>query len=355
MAYLDGRKIDLFIHLDATSSGAQLIASWTLDITAAWQANLFSVENQEIDRENLYNWCYTNFKEFCASCGQPLPDKLGYKQIKNEAIMPWFYGSDKAPKETFGKSHKALFDIFMAKNFPGLAYMHSIMIELWDKKKAVYSWHMPDGGFCECPTFITQNVEATFNDSDITVPCKVIGTKDNGRALGAHMAHATDAFILREVERSAHPKLKKNAWIKRVLEQSSDTYVYPVIDNKALTFLLDIGKASGFYSLRIIEAIKCEYDIHCVPRHILEELLSQFAPVAYDIMPIHDCFMVRPDMGNLVREAYIYNLYKLAHSEKFASWLMSAIAGKEVTCKEFYANRYEFAQEILRTCDYAIC
>ena len=120
--------------------------------------------------------------------------------------------------------------------------------------------------------------------------------------------------------------------------------------------LLNLGEASGFYSLRIIDEIECKADLKVIPRDVLLELLGQFATEPYDVAPIHDCFMIAPHAVNHVRASYIYNMYKIARSEKWENYFMRQITGDpSYRSKLFYPDRKEFAEEILKTADYALC
>lgn len=350
-SYHLGHKIGLLCHWDATSSGAQFIAAMTLDIRAAWLANLFSLDGKEQDRENFYLWVYHEFKKFCEESGKALDPNLTYKQVKNGAIMVWFYGSDDGPKQTFGEELKPLFDQFMATMFPGLKWFHDMLIRFHRKDVDHYSWRLPDGMLCDFPLMKEVTYNVPFAGDIVQVTMEIQSPVEHTRAIAANMVQSFDAFLAREVILSANPPIGKLNWIKRNIDHCG---LSTEGGNPKLMDLLALGKKFNFYSLQIVFECKDRFDLAGVPRDVMEELLSQFSPKTYSIFPIHDCFMVRPDHSNLVREQYIYNLYKFARSATFGNYVLEQILGRPVKIAEFFNNRQQFADAILESCNYAI-
>ena len=351
-AVSNGWKIGRLTHLDAASSGAQFISMMTLDIRAAWLANLFALDGNEQERENLYLWVYHAFQEYCKRQGKPLSPNLTYRQVKNGALIPWFYGSENGPKETFGEEVKTMFDAFMRQMFPGLVWFHDMMTKLHRKDVDVYRWRMPDGVLCETPVMVERSYNVPFCGAMLTVTMKVQGYADHSKMIGANFVQSCDGFICREMIRSANPPIEKIKWIRKNIYLCGSPFAEP--DNPKLKMLLDCGKAADFYSLQIVFEVQTQMDLAAVPRDVMEELLSQFAPHKYSIFPIHDCFMATPDNGNLIREQYIYNMYKFARSAKIGNWILEQIIGRKVPIAEFFGNRKQFAEAILESCNYAI-
>lgn len=345
-------RIGRLVHLDAASSGAQFISMMTLDIRAAWLANLFSVDGREQDRENFYLWAYDAFKAYCAEQGKPLDPNLSYRQVKNGCFIPWFYGSENGPIETLGEEVKTMFDEFMRQMFPGLVWFHDMMTRLHRKDVDIYRWRMPDGVLCETPVMVDHYYNVQFAGELLTVKVNEQGCTDHSKMIGANFVQSCDGFVCREMIRSANPPFEKIKWIKENIDLCGSPYATP--DNPRLEMLLNCGKKADFYSLQIVFEIKSQMDLASVPREVMEELLAQFAPEKYSIFSIHDCFMVTANNGNLIREQYTYNMYKFARSAKIGNWILEQIVGRPVPIAEFFNNRQQFAEEILNTCNYAI-
>ena len=351
-AISNGWRIGRLGHLDAASSGAQFISMMTLDIRAAWLSNLFSLDGNKQERENLYLWVYHAFQEYCLKQGEPLDPNLSYRQVKNGALIPWFYGSENGPINTFGERVKQMFDAFMRQMFPGLVWFHDMMTKLHRKDVDIYRWRMPDGVLCETPVIVEQEFPVEFLGEILTVKMKVQSCADHSKMIGANFVQSCDGFVNREMVRSANPPIDKIKWIKENIWLCGSPYATP--DNPRLKMLLDCGKAADFYSLQIVFEVNTQMDLASVPREVMEELLSQFAPHKYSIFPIHDCFMATADNGNLIREQYIYNMYKFARSAKIGNWILKQIIGRDVPIAEFFGNRQQFAESILESCNYAI-
>ena len=350
-----GIPTGILLHYDATSSGYQFDAVELLDVNTAWQSCLVVLDDKPKRRENIYYHIKDGVAAEAEAAGNPLPMKINkYKVIKNGASIPYKYGSNRGPKKVFGKSHVGYFFTYMKKNHPASSYRHGQMVEVWDSSRTEYKWTMPDGYEVIVYSMADKDYSMTFCGHTIIAHNKnIIQPRETSRQLGANCTQSKDAFIMREVFRAAHPNLKKLHWISRHADLCG---TQETCGNKELMRLLNLGEASGFYSLRIIDEIECKADLKVIPRDVLLELLGQFATEPYDVAPIHDCFMIAPHAVNHVRASYIYNMYKIARSEKWENYFMRQITGDpSYRSKLFYPDRKEFAEEILKTADYALC
>lgn len=66
--------------------------------------------------------------------------------VKN-ALMPFYYGSQKRPKEAFGEDTSELNAFYEAQSLvvPGASYLMPILRSSWDDYAEEHAWTLPDG------------------------------------------------------------------------------------------------------------------------------------------------------------------------------------------------------------------
>jgi hypothetical protein len=174
--------------LDATNSGVQVMAALGKCGISARTCNLI---NTGI-REDLYGAVLTKLQGVNIS-----RDKV------KEAIIPMLYGSKAAPRELFGEGTKELkaFVYAVESTIPILGELRALMDSCWGSNKKYHQFTMPDGHVVKLPTMVMHQERVEIFDTSFTYQWKDVGVSDNSTALLAHLCHATDAYIAREMVR----------------------------------------------------------------------------------------------------------------------------------------------------------
>lgn len=292
------------ISLDATSSGAQILAVLTGDRQAAELCNVVDTGT----RENLYDNIY---KLMLAEVG-------GNSKIKSEdikrSIMTSLYGSIRVPKEVFGEGE--LYDAFqkvMTENLPVVWELNQIMLDIWDPTVDIHSWIMPDNFHVNIKVITQIKDSVNFLDKPYDVFRKVNAPKEDGRSLGANLTHSVDGFIVRELTRrcSFDPVQIGRVWDlldNPVRENTITTEATKMVDK-----LWTLYQESGYLSARILDYLD-ETNVDLVDRLKIRELIHSLPMVPFQVIAVHDCFRVLPNYGNDLRKQYNLQLALISKS-----------------------------------------
>lgn len=130
-----GLPIGYTISLDATASGAQLLALLLGCEASAKHCNLIDVGHRVDFYTNLY-------KALCERVENP--GKITRSMAK-EAMVPWFYGSEAEPKEVFGEGSQLMaFKATMLEEVPGINALRDALTGLWNSDADIHEWTLPD-------------------------------------------------------------------------------------------------------------------------------------------------------------------------------------------------------------------
>lgn len=176
-----GQPIGYPVSLDATASGAQLLA---ILIGCRQSASLCNVVDSG-KREDLYTNVF-----------QLLKDRMGEAEAVSRddckrAIMTSLYGSTEQPKRVFGEGEKLdAFYATMEEDLPGVWELNQALIELWNPNTYSHDWTLPDN-FHVKTKVMAQKVETVlFLDSKHDVITYENRPQARGLAMGANIIHS---------------------------------------------------------------------------------------------------------------------------------------------------------------------
>ena len=300
-----GQSINYPISLDATASGAQILALLAGCERSAMLSNVIDSG----DRLDFYT-------EITKLINQYSEDdvKISRSDAK-DAIMPSFYGSTKAPKDVFGEG--ALYELFqkiMSIASPGIWNLNSMFLALWDSDALEFAWVMPDNFHAKFK--VKQNVQHEFSFlgmlNTVTIPeNKPI---ENGKALGANIIHSLDGMVVRELTARCNYNAKHITNLRKWALSNVRNISRNRSKDKTLLKLLSNANCSGYYPVRMLDYID-KRNIGLVDQTELLEMLNSLPFQPFQILSIHDCFRVHPNYGNDLRKQYNMILSKLAQSD----------------------------------------
>lgn len=193
-AYLDaiaGIPTGYIMGLDATASNLQLMAVLIGCPTTAKATNLINTGK----REDAYEMVARDVGLPRSTCKKP--------------VMTSFFGSKQQPKELFGEGTPELAAFYEAldTHFVGAMEWMEDVQSCWDPKATCYTFHMPDMHTSRIKVMkavdkvieIDELDHATFTHRLYENTCK-----DFGLFLQAHIVHAVDGYIVREMLRMAN-------------------------------------------------------------------------------------------------------------------------------------------------------
>lgn len=334
--------IGYMVGLDATSSFAQMQGILLSDVKACLLSNVIF----EDERKDIYTYLYKKVLEKVPNC----PSHITRSEIK-KVIMQYFYGGQKTPKEVLGEDIFEKFEEVMREELPLCCFLREYMLNSWDPTASEYTWVLPDN-FHVCVNVEASMKESfTFKGKSFNSYYKVKAPAKTGRSLGPNFIHSVDGFILREMVARCHFDQNKIDSLRKV--QYSKPKVINLNENtlknyKTINILLDLGKKSGYYSIRLLDFID-ESTYSLVPKDILESLLKSLPAKSFDISTIHDCFFCHPNYVNDMREQYRQCLISLAKSNLIEFCFKDLFKNPNFTFIKQDISEY-VAQE-----EYAIC
>lgn len=300
-----GQPIKYPISLDATASGAQILAL----LAGCERSAVLSNVIDSGDRLDFYSEITKLINQYADG-----DVKISRKDAK-DAIMPSFYGSTKAPKDVFGEG--VLYEVFqkiMSIASPGIWNLNSMFLALWDSNALEYAWVMPDNFHAKFK--VKQNVQHNFTFlgmiNTVTIPEN--RPIENGKALGANIIHSLDGMVVRELTARCNYNAKHISRIRKWALSNVRNISRNRSKDKTLRRLLINARYSQYYPVRMLSYID-KHNIGLVDRTELLEMLNSLPIKPFEILSIHDCFRVHPNYANDLRKQYNIILSKLAQSD----------------------------------------
>lgn len=321
----NGEPVAYPVGLDATASGAQLLAALVGCELSAKLCNVIDTG----DREDFYTRVY-----------EAMLDRLGNQatltrsQVK-DAIVPWFYGSKALPKKIFGEG--LLLETFLstiAEEAPGVAMLNEALMGLWRPDVLSHDWVMPDNFHVKVKVMDDHSEVVHFLDRPYEVQTKVNRPMDEGLSIPANVTHSIDGMLVREVlRRCNYDRNRYEEVLELLLTTSTHCMVAPRMTPNAtmLKTLMQHYHESGFLSARVIDYIDTNtvYLLDSAERKVVGDLLLTFAEKSFPVISVHDRFGCHPNYGNELRRVYNQLLHEIAASTLLQN-LASQIAGTSV-------------------------
>lgn len=177
--------------LDATASGYGIIACLTGCIKTATKVNLVNTGKREC--------IYQSFADYMTMiCGHEI-----LREIVKEPVMTKVYNSTSKPKTVFGEGTPELeaFLRTIAEECPGaMEYLEDVQT-LWDSKRDVYTWSLPNGHTARCKVMEIVDARIEINEikMSFTHRTKVNKPIDYGLMLQANIVQSIDGYIVQEM------------------------------------------------------------------------------------------------------------------------------------------------------------
>lgn len=300
-----GEPISHPIHLDAVSSGSQWLSVLTHDRPSALMCNVLNSGS----RKDLYTDIYKKIEKIIGSNPFITRDKV------KKAIMTSLYGSTATPKELFGENIH-IFEQVMSREMSKSWELNKLLTDNWISDQAVIKWIMPDNFHVNCTVKCMVEDEFIFRGKVRKFIHQEIKESKIGRSLGANCIHSVDSFAVREITALAMHNPEQIQRVSNFLNQKGKTFNLREANPKNIKMvstLVQLYEKSGFLSARVLDYID-EASISLVPEDELRELLSLVPKKPFEVLCVHDAFLVHPNYGNDVRWLYITTLARVCRS-----------------------------------------
>lgn len=306
------------ISLDSTSSGSQWLSVLTGDDASAKLCNVLNIGT----RVDCYTAIYKKLEKIIGKNPLITRDKI------KKAIMTVNYGSKATPRELFGEEYMDIFEDLMSKEMPLAWELNNALVNMWMPDVTNYGWVMPDNFHVSVDVKKKIKHEFNFRGTNYEVIQEIVSENPYGRAFGANICHSCDSLAAREIAALAMYNPEQINKIRSLLNQKKKKSLSLNKDNKLVIALVQLYKASGFLSARILDHIN-EENISVIPEEPLIELLDNIPKEPFEVCIIHDAFKVLPKYGNDVRRLYILQLAKTARSN-ILSFILSQLFKTEI-------------------------
>lgn len=338
-----GEAIGYPISLDATASGAQLLAILSGCRDTAALCNVIDTGR----REDLYTNVFHLMQKAAVKAGLAAGDVT--RGDAKTAVMTSLYGSVAQPRKVFGEG--PMLQVFydtMEAHAGGVWAVNQGFLDLWDPNAESYHWEMPDG-FNVVTKVMDDNYETvTFEGVDVIVHTKVNRATEDGRALGANATHSLDGMVVREILRRCNYDLTKlHALLELLARPTTERANERSPNHDLVKHLWELYQRSGFLSARILDLLD-EDNMHLVDKARIITLVNTLPNKPFPVLSVHDCFRVHPNYGNDLRRQYNQLLFEIAESN-----LLTDIVN-QITGSDMVVNKgTSFANEIL-SANYAL-
>jgi hypothetical protein len=338
---IKGLPITYPISLDATASGAQLLAVLIGCEKSGSLCNVVDTGN----REDLYTNVYNLMRDILASGDfgfvegdDAVVDGTGgiTRSDAKQAVMTSLYGSTAKPKEVFGEGERldAFYQV-MNEQAPGIWDLNQSLLSLADPEATSYSWTLPDNFHVNVKVMNTIEEPITFLGETYMVPRKVQAPVENDLSLGANTTHSVDGMVVREMERRCYYNFNKITDVtmmlksglyepKSLMDREHDQLVMTLWDNYL---------QSGFLSARILELLDAE-NLWWVDRHVVLNMIETLPKKPFPVIAVHDCFRVHPNYGNDLRRQYNQILSEIAQSN-LLQFIVNQISKDQLTVEKY--------------------
>lgn len=321
-----GLPIGYPISLDATSSGAQLLAVMVGCRKSAKLCNVLDVGS----RMDLYT---SHYQAMCDLVS--MPKKITRKEAK-QAIMTAFYGSTAMPRVVFGEGEllEAFYKV-MEENTPGIWELNQALLGLWRADAYSHDWVMPDNFHVHVKVMDDHAEKIDFLGHSYTVHSKINQPMTSGLSIGANLVHSVDGMVVREISRRCtFDHSRKVEVMELCIDAATHTNEDRIYKSKAANMirtLLARHEASGFLSARIIDHIDSSTIqlLDAAQRTAVWDLVASMPERSFPVLAVHDCFRVHPNHANDLRRQYNQILHEIANS-KILENLATQIAGEPV-------------------------
>lgn len=304
---LNNKPTGYRIGLDAIASGTQFLSALMADEKGLDATGLISDR-----RADVYTEIYEQFKMIYGE-----DTNKSRKDCKN-AIMPFFYGSNKRPKDYFGSSQEELEAFYEACNnvCSGAMQLRDVWVECWNPNATKHEFVLPDGFTVQLKNIVQKQYEVEINGELLPFKIKEEGTSESSVSNAANATHALDSMICRELIRRCMFDIGHYQYLNYLCITNEDLLDIPEgkLPQKELDKLgmlgelIELYEEFNFFSIRIANYIKSLDDLlKLSTKHriklakVIKLMVNQGT---FDISTVHDCYFVNPNNGNFIRYWY---------------------------------------------------
>lgn len=312
---LEGKPSGIPISLDATASGSQILCALTGDVEGGKLCNIVDTGERLDLYKEVYKYMISNYD---------IEDSVDESQLK-KAVMTSLYGSIAQPRKVFGNSIHVFYET-MTNIMRGAWKLNTMMLGLWRADLDSYVWTLPDNFHASFKVMVDVQEEFYVNGNRYVSEYQEQGSAPSGRALGANITHSIDSYMVREITARSMYNPSTVRRVMDILNNKPLRYEEKISEdsNKIVATLVDLHKKTGILSARILEHINTS-NIHLINRDALINILRTLPKKPFEVLCVHDCYLVLPNYGNDIRHLYREVLAEIAESELLAHILKEAV------------------------------
>lgn len=310
--YLNGEETGHMVAFDASASGIQLMSALTADERGLYFTGV--VGNK---RSDIYSVAFDRFKEVVGSSVTKERDDI------KKAIMTFYYGSKKKPKEVLGEAGLPAFHHVMQEMCNGAFHLRDVLINSWNPESDNHTWSNADGHISYIPVIVEKKYKFYMYGNEIPFKVKTKGKTDTGLSNAANIIHAVDALIVREMVRrckfGAYTAQVKLDLFKKCTEEKDLFQIDLTTVNKQLVRMVYLWKQTNFPTVRICNYVETVDDVSYIPMEYRNKLISILEKLTkqprIELITIHDSFKCHMNYMNYIRFWYKEMIADLVESK----------------------------------------
>ena len=332
------------VGLDATASGTQMLSLLIGCLIGAQNSGLIGQT-----RMNVY-------KIATDIMNRLLDSDLEYdmKAVKN-AFMTVLYGSIAEPIKAFGEDTPELAAFHEAKleAAPGAAMLVNINVDAWQPNALEHCCTMPDGFEARIKVYCKEDVGIEVDELDhakFVYRYDVNKGKEQGVALAAHIAHLTDGFVARELERRCNYSVKQLELAQKLIQKELQIPEVYSIQTPVIEELWDRHEFMSLVGIESIHSSTIGSFSHMYLNGLLVLIQDTLNNKSFPVVIVHDDFRSHPNNCNRVRRVYIDTTAEIAESDMLNQMLYD-ITGENPQIEKLHQN----LGDMIRESEYGIC
>lgn len=345
------------VHLDATTSGAQIMSALTGCKQGAMITNLVD----PTVRIDAYTAITDSMNNILAQQG--IAVNVSRSDAK-EAVMTSLYGSKAIPKKIFGEDTPELMAFYqaMSEELPGAWALLQVFLNAWQSDVLAHEWYLPDGYHARVKILTPREERIEVDELDhatFTYLWYENTTEESGITLPANTVHSVDSYLLRSVIRrcSYDPhvlSLASDAILKELDERKLWMAQQEALDTEnPVAKYIERYEATNMADVVILPYLTNGEVAYLTTEHLkaLREIIKTMeVHKPFPVLTIHDSFSASPNNLNHVRQHYNNIMAEMADSTILDD-ILSTIHGTQGT----YQKLSNDLSTYIRKAEYPIC
>jgi hypothetical protein len=334
-----GEAISYPVSLDATASGAQILAVLIGCDKSARLCNVIDTGNREDLYTNVYN----------LMLGRLGTNSNISRADSKQAVMTSLYGSKREPEKVFGEGEQLMaFYQTMEEDASGIWELNKALLNQWQPENLSHDWVLPDNFHVHVKVEAEREEWIQWMNAPVKVTTKVNAPTEEGRSIGANVVHSLDGMVVREVVRRCNYDVDQ---LLALMELLTTEIAYRPFTTRPQDLLVqtlwDRYLESGFLSARILELLDAD-NLLRVDREVIRQMIATLPDHPFPVLSVHDCFRVHPNYANDLRRTYNQILHEIAKSK-----VLGSIVG-QITNEPTYVHKYQDLSAQVLDANYAL-